>query len=214
MRFTVACHNLHDHTGTVTLFADLIVFTEAIPERVQAAVKGTAFRASVCRRQRDLVVVWDNRIFRRDWLRPARYRKYVDGIAKVTPNRGTYTRPLVIRRKHRVKGRPHKVDVNAEHRINAAFPSQTDRGERDFRKQMWERHTAGTLATMARQEDQGRLVIGAGDVNTPPNERGYNGFHEAGHGYDRIASNVPLTDFERLSPVGSDHNRIRAVVEV
>jgi hypothetical protein len=204
-RFTVGTHNTHDEAGTVTLFADLIVFTEAIPARVRAACKGTSFRAVVCRAQPDLVVVFDNRVFRRDLLHPRRYRKFVDGQAKVTPNRGTFTIALV----HRGTGR--KVRVNAEHRINAAFPPFR-RGEPDFRKRMWGTHTAGTLALMNHQKGRGHIVVSAGDVNTPHGVQGYPGFNELGSGYDRIASTEHLLGFDFLGNAGSDHPRIRAMV--
>jgi hypothetical protein len=204
-RFTLGTHNLFDERGTVTLFADLIVFTEAIPARVRAAVRGTPHRAVVCVRQPDLVVVYDNRVFKRDWLRPTRYRKYVDGWAKVTPNRGTFTVPLV----HRATGR--KVRVNAEHRINAAFPPYR-RGEGPFRETAWRKHTGGTLGLMDDQNERGHLVITAGDVNTPRGVAGYPGYYELGHGYDRMGSNERLTGFESLTTMGSDHRRLRATV--
>jgi hypothetical protein len=207
MRFTVGTHNLYDSRGTVTLFAALIVFTEAVPARVRAAIKDTPFKAVFCPRQPDLVVVYDSRVFKRDIRFPNRYRQYVGGWAKVTPNRGTLTATLI----HRATGR--KVRVNAEHRINAAFPPFR-RGEPVFRATSWKQHTAATLNSMRRQAAQGRLTIGAGDVNTPPDVNGYPGFHEVGNGYDRIGCNNRLTDFERLSTAGSDHPRIRATVEV
>lgn len=203
VKFTVGAHNLHDETGTPTFFADVQVFTEAIPARIRAALPKT-HRMVVCKRQPDLVVVYDRRIFRRQ-LRPLRYAKYVDGWAGVTPNRGTFTVPLI----HRATKR--KVRVNAEHRINAAFPPYV-RGEPDFRREHWHEHTAGTLKIMERQDAKGFLVVSAGDDNTPNGVRAYPGWDETGEHFDRIGSNARLSGLDVLSRVGSDHPRIRATV--
>lgn len=210
--FTVGTHNLHDSAGTVTLFADVIVFTEAVPRRIRHKVRATLERSiarargrrvMVCRGQRDLVVVFRRRRF--TLAGKPSYAKYVDGVAKVTPNRGTYTVPL------RIRGTDRVVFVNAEHRINAAFPSQPDRGEREFRSDAWRRHTGGTLHTMARQA-KAAVTVSAGDTNTPRNVRAYPQYNEAGHGYDRIGSSARLTDPQVLSRKGSDHHRLRATV--
>ena len=214
IRFTIGTHNLHDEAGEVSLFSDLIFFTEAVPERVAAVVKASrrplrprsGYGMAVCKAQPDLVIVWRRQQFRRDPLRRRRYRRYVDGRAKVTPNRGTFLVPLVFR----ATGR--KVDALDEHRINAAFEPFI-RGEAEFRAAAWQRHTAGTLATMRRLADRGHLVIAAGDCNTPHGVDAYPGFNESGEHFDRIGSTARLGVAEVLSPVGSDHHRRRAVLE-
>lgn len=203
IKFTVGTHNLHDSTGTPTLFASLIVFTEAIPAKIAKAIEGTRYRMVVCSRQPDLVVVYNSRVFRRDRLARLRYAKYVDGWSGVTPNRGTFTVPLIHRRTRR------KIRVNAEHRINAAFHPFI-RGEAVFRAAAWLKHTQATLATMRRQDKAGMLTVSAGDPNTPHGIRAYPGFNEVGQHFDRIGSNAELDGLEVLSKVGSDHARIRA----
>lgn len=204
--FTVGTHNVHDNAGEPTIFADVGVFTEAIAHRIREKtrqLRGFGYGVAVCRRQPDLVVVYRRKVFRRSLTNVRHYRKFVDGIAKVTPNRGTYSVPLV----HKASGR--LVWVNAEHRINAAFPPFV-RGEGWFRETAWQRHATGTLEKMRRQMNRGAVVIGAGDVNTPRTEDGYPGFHEIGAGYDRIGASVPLTDVEHLTRKGSDHGRLKA----
>lgn len=204
-RFTVGTHNLHDEAGEPSLFADLIVFTEAIPAKIAALVKGTPFRMLVCRQQPDLVVVYDSRIFRRQFGKLLRYVKYVDGWAHVTPNRGTFTVPLVVKAVRR------RARVNAEHRINAAFDPFI-RGEAVFRAAKWREHTDGTLDIMRRQDEAGLLVISAGDDNTPHGVRAYPGYCEAGAHFDRIGSNAVLRSVKVGPKRGSDHNELSAVV--
>jgi len=205
LKFTVGTHNLHDAAGKPTIFADLQVFTEAVPAKIRARLRGTPFRMAVCHQQRDLVVVWDRRVFRRQRLVRLRYAKYVDGWAKVTPNRGTFTVPLI----HRKTGR--KIRVNAEHRINAAFKPFI-RGEASFRANKWSAHTKGTLGIMRRQDKAGHLVLSAGDDNTPRGVHAYPGWNEAGDHFDRIGSNARLSHADELSREGSDHPRIRATL--
>jgi hypothetical protein len=214
MRFSVGTHNLYDDNGTVTLFASLIVYTEAVPSKVFAKVAAAlsrtkarlaGYRVAVCRAQPDLVIAYRRSVFKRDLRRKRHYRRYVDGVAKVTPNRGTFSLPLI----HRETGRT--LWVNAEHRINAAFPPYV-RGEPTFRREMWERHTAGTLATMHGQASRGHLVVSAGDCNTPREEQAYPGFHESGEHFDRIGSTASLSKAEVLSTAGSDHHRRRAIL--
>lgn len=204
VRFTCGTHNLHDETGRPTLFADLIVFTEAVPDTIARVAHGTPWRMVTCPRQPDLVVVYDSRVFRRQ-ARRTRYAKYVDGWAGVTPNRGTFTVPLIHRKTKR------KIRVNAEHRINAAFKPFV-RGEPVFRAAKWSEHTHGTLATMERQDKAGLLAVSAGDDNTPRGVAAYPGWNEVGDHFDRIGSNATLTGLEVLTKVGSDHPRIRAVL--
>jgi hypothetical protein len=203
--FTIGAHNLHDEKGTPTLFADVIVFTEAIPDKIARVIQGTTYRMAICLPQPDLVVVYNTNTIRRDRLHRPRYAKYVDGWALVTPNRGTFTVPLI----HRATKR--RIRLNAEHRINAAFAPFV-RGEPTFRAAKWKSHTAGTLATMHRQDAAGLLVVSAGDDNTPYGVRAYPGFHEVGEHFDRIGSNAELSHLQVLSREGSDHSRIRAVV--
>lgn len=216
VRFTVGTHNLHDDAGTVTLFADLVMFTESAPPKIRAKVRAATSRSRarlagykvfVCRRQRDLVIVAKRSQFKRDYRRRRQYRRYVEGVAKVTPHRGTFFVPLI----HRESGR--RIWAGVEHRINAAFPQLPDRGEREFRRLAWGRHTAGTLASMAHKATHGHLVVCGGDANTPHGVRAYPGYDEVGEHFDRIGSTAWLHTLEVLSRVGSDHHRRRAVLE-
>lgn len=198
--FSVGTHNLHDDAGTPTLFADLLSFTEAIPELVREVLAGSRHVGVFCAEQPDLVVCFDRAVFRK--AGKTAYRRYVDGVAKVTPNRGTFTVPL----EHRDTGQ--LVTFNAEHRINAAFPPYV-RGEAELRSDAWRRHTAGTLSSMVRQLKRGELPVSAGDTNTPREIAAYPGFAELGRGFDRIGSSSRLTDPTYLTRKGSDHPRLR-----
>ncbi len=208
----LGAHNLHDEAGVPTFFADVVIFTEAIApsivakarqRRAQAAGRLAGFSTAVCAQQRDLVVAYRRKTFR---LTGRSYHRYVEGVAKVTPNRGTY----LVFLEHRETGTP--VVVVAEHRINAAFQPWI-RGERTFRTKAWWRHTDGTLETIQRLKDSGYTILAGGDLNTPHGVSGYEGkLGEVGDGFDRLGSNGRIGRFERLSRQGSDHPRIRALV--
>jgi hypothetical protein len=201
---TLGTHNLLDHVGTPTAFADVILFTEAIPARVIAAL-GDDFDVHVCRRQKDLVVATRKGLFAK---RLERYFPAGPGVRKVTPHRGTYE--LVGRMNDQT------VAIIVEHRINAAF-APFRRGEGWFRSAMWKFHTGITLSRVRYHKRKGRLVLAGGDLNTPRGVSGYKGtLHEVGasggHGYDRLGSNGPLLNVEVLSRMGSDHPRIKATI--
>lgn len=196
----VGTHNLHDETGTPTPFADVLIFTEAIPARVREAL-GRDYVVKVCRWQRDLVIAW-----RRDLdvqvIGKPRYRLVHPGLARVTPHRGTY----VV--KVRLLGT--RTKLIAEHRINAAFPPFI-RGESWLRPRLWRRHDKVTNAIIRRSLAAGWDVLAGGDANTPERVRAYSSLpHEVGDGFDRLGSNRPLAEGEVLARKGSDHHRLRA----
>jgi hypothetical protein len=201
---TIGTHNLGDRRGTPTAFADVILFTEAIPDRIRE-VLADEYDVHVCRWQKDLVVATRKGVFAK---RSERYLPAGPGVRKVTPHRGTYE--LV----GRLEGVP--CAILDEHRINAGFPPYR-RGKGWFRSAMWKFHTGITLRRIRHHKRLGRLVLAGGDVNTPPNVDGYRGVLQevgrtVGHGYDRLASNRPLRAVRPLSRMGSDHPRLKARV--
>lgn len=198
---TFATHNLHDQTGTPSAPAEIMLFTEAIPERVRAALEPLGYVVAPCRQQRDLVIAWKRGTFT---PRRKRYRLAHPGIAKVTPHRGTYW----------IVGRLHgkRAVLLVEHRINAAFPPYR-RGEATFRRLSWSWHTRLTLRQIRRFRRQGLLVIAGGDLNTSHGVSGYRGeLHEAGAHFDRLGSTQPIRAVELLSRMGSDHPRLKAEI--
>lgn len=219
--FTVGAHNLHDEAGVPTFFADVLFFTEAIAPTIRAKAARQIAHAKarlagysiiVCPEQRDLVIAYRRRLFR---LKSRSYTKYVDGWAKVTPNRGTF----VVFAEHRASG--VVVPLIVEHRINAAFPpyvrSQGAPHETAFRKESWAKHTNGTEHTIDDLKASGHpLICAGGDLNVPLNVSGYDGhLHELGAGrlhFDRLGCSQHISGLEVLSRSGSDHNRIRAKV--
>jgi hypothetical protein len=223
--FTWGGHNLHDEAGIPTMFADAVIFTEAIPHTIvddlarqttkQRAARAarhtklrlTGHRVIVCREQPDLVLVVRRRLFK---IKGRSYTKYVDGIRRVTPNRGTF----VVSAEHRPTGQP--VAFVGEHRINAAFRPWI-RGEREFRQAAWKRHTDGTWNTITRLKDSGYLVPAGGDLNTPHGIPGYPVWMtERGEGFDRLglAGNGHMGPARLLSRKGSDHPRIVAEIRL
>lgn len=221
MKFTLGGHNLHDEAGIPTFFADVIMFTEAIAPTIKAKARQkiahakarlAGYSIAVCHEQPDLVIAYRRRLFR---YKSRSYTKYVDGWAKVTPNRGTF----VVFVEGRVDGKPYAFV--GEHRINAAFPpyvrSQGDRQETEFRIAAWRRHTKGTLDTIDQLEASGFHVQAAGDLNVPVNTSGYQGYlHELGIGqihFDRVGSSDHIGRFMVLSREKSDHSRVLATVE-
>lgn len=204
---TLGTHNLLDNSGTPTGFADVILFTEAIPARIIAEL-GDDYDIHVCRWQKDLVVATRKGVFT---VKRERYFPAVPGVKKVTPHRGTYE----------LEGILHTEDnadtaIEAEHRINAGFPPFR-RGEGWFRSAMWKFHTAATLRRIRHHKRKGRLVLAGGDLNTPNGIWGYKGTlrevgNGIGRGYDRLGCTRPLGDVESLSRMGSDHPRLRATL--
>ena len=210
-------HNLHDHDGVPTFFADVVLFTEAIPASIRGKARAARARLGgrlsgytirVCPQQRDLVVA----LRRRHYLvTGTSYVPVHQGRAKVTPHRGTYA----VETRERATGR--RVVFIVEHRINAAFPPFV-RGEADFRENRWRQHTTATTSMIHRYLNRGWTVRVGGDTNTPPNVGAYEDitwgdghtFFERGNGLDRLGSSTPLHNFERLSHRKSDHPRIVA----
>lgn len=217
-------HNLHDAAGVPTFFADVVLFTEAIPATIRgkalaarARLNGrlSGYTIRVCHEQRDLVIA----LRRRHYLvTGTQYVRVHPGRAKVTPNRGTFA----VETRERATDR--RVVFIVEHRINAAFPPYI-RGEADFREARWRQHTTATASMIHRYLARGWEVRVGGDTNTPPNvgayedltwaeqrvERPAHPFFERGTGFDRLGSSSPIHAFERLSRQQSDHPRYRAV---
>lgn len=228
VRFQLGTHNTLDGAARPSMFADLILFTEAavtLADRARFARRG--FALVVCRQQRDLAIAYRRSLFKR--AGDIHYAHLVDGWKEVTPPRGTAWLPLVHR-----PSRDLLAAVWA-HRINAAFPPYV-RGEPVFRRAAWHRHTDHDVDLIDRLSTSGYVVPAGGDVNTPPDVRGYPGSLERGTGFDRLALSPPnkhhrtsadagetfsvlreqtrwtLGPAEYLSNAGSDHPRLRATV--
>lgn len=207
-RFTIGEHNLHDEAGLPAPFADVLLFCEAIPptirQRLGSRLRGR--RVLVCRDQKDLVVVVDTKQFK---VTGTLYFLAHKGIEKVTPHRGTF----VVKTVHRRTGR--KVAFVLEHRINSWW--KNERGERALRADLWHEHTDMTLRIIGDLKRENHAVFAGGDLNVPPRVKGYLGhLVEINTALDRLAHSrdVALFDFERLSPLGSDHHRIKATAEL
>lgn len=205
---TFGTHNLLDHVGTPSVFADILLFTEAIPERVRASLEPLGYVVAPCRWQKDLVIAWKRGTFEPKRDRKGRIKSRWllahPGVAKVTPHRGTYW----------IKGTldDRRTVLLVEHRINAAFPPYR-RGEATFRRASWSWHTRLTLRQIRRFRRQGLLVIAGGDLNTTHGVSGYKGeLHEAGAHFDRLGSTQPIRAVELLSNMGSDHPRLKAEI--
>lgn len=206
----IGTHNLQDHDGRVTLFAGILLFTEAIPKTIRARLAHRWARIRgyvlvVCEEQRDLCIVFRRTLF---WpVGDPEYRRAHDGDPWFTPHRGTFV----------VKGRlsdATRVALMVEHRINGSFdPKATRLGDR---VRLWERHQALTLGWIRELEADGWKVIAGGDLNTWPGHSGYGTtLREVGGGLDRLAvskSLGSLVDVEHLSRGGSNHKRLRATL--
>lgn len=221
IEFDLGAHNLHDDAGIPTFFAHVVLFTEAIAPTILAKARQKVAHAKArlagyavitCHEQRDLVIAYRRRMFK---IVGRSYTQYVKGWAKVSPNRGTF----VVFLRHRETG--VVVPALVEHRINAAFPpyvrSEGAPKETEFRKDMWRKHTDGTLGTAAALEKQGyQLLVAGGDDNVPTNVHAYAGqLNEVGPGkihFDRLACSQRIDHFEVLSVENSDHHRVRAHV--
>lgn len=214
MRFTLGTHNTHDGAAAPSMFADVVLFTEAaITHRDRARFIASGYSLVVCRDQRDLAIGYRRSVFER--AGQLHYGQVVEGVPGVTPNRGTAWLPL----DHRSTG--DRFAFVFEHRINAAFPPYV-RGEAKFRRAKWKEHTDHTLDLMDRLATSGYIVPAGGDVNTPQGVRGYWPHPERGHLFDRLALTQPtgpelphrwfIGDGEYLSPAGSDHPRLRATI--
>jgi hypothetical protein len=198
---TLGTHNLHDHTGTATPFADVILFTEAIHSEVRDEL-ATTHTVYVCRFQRDLVIAIAKRLEQENVRE--HYRLVHPGVAKVTPHRGEFWLTLRLG--------DVETAVQAGHWINAAHPPYR-RGEKWFRRAMWRRHQRISQRIIRRHKRKGRVVLAGGDLNTPRGVSGYAGvLNEVGDHFDRLGSSVRLRDLEVMSRMGSDHPRLRARV--
>lgn len=215
MRFTLGTHNTLDGEGRESMFADLLFFTEAaLTPRDHARFIARGFGLLECPEQRDLAIAYRRSLFRRrDRIH---YHRVVDGVAGVTPNRGTAWLTL----EHRATATA--IAAVWEHRINAAFPPYV-RGEPVFRRKAWHDHTDHTLDLIDRLVTSRYLVLAGGDVNTPDGVRGYWPALERGFHFDRLALRVEpdgnphelpwsLGPTEYLSNLGSDHPRLRVQV--
>ena len=194
---SLGTHNLLDGAAHASAFAQVLFFTEAGGADRRAL--WDRYSVYICEQQRDLVIaVHDSK----NWDFEEHYKQSVWGRMKVTPNRGTYwlTDDVAM------------VALVDEHRINAAFPPYI-RGEGLFRRAKWELHTRRTLRIIRRLKRKGYTVYAGGDLNTPEGVSGYRGvLHEVGTHFDRLGSTTPLKRTLVLSKLGSDHNRLRAVV--
>lgn len=215
---TVGTHNTEDENGLPTFFASAILFTEAVPERIrdrarvlyrrarrEAKAKKVGYNVVVHGANKSLAVA-----LRRDMWEVIRYdyRRAHEGVAKVTPGRGT----LVVVARHIPSG--ELVVFLCEHRINAAFPP-FKRGEPEQRKGFWGKHSALTQALIAHHEGLGRFVIAGGDENTPDSVLAFaKKLHEVGRGYDRLgcSKSGQLDEVKHLDAMGSDHRRLVAQV--
>jgi hypothetical protein len=207
---TIGTHNLHDESGRPTPFADVVLFTEAVEDRLLSWIdRARGYDLIVCREQPDLAIAYRRRLFKPE---AGEYRRAHAGVAGVTPHRGTFA----------VDGEllGHDATLIVEHRINAAFPPYV-RGESVFRRTCWATHTDLTLGVIRNRKRAGHLVIAGGDDNTPRSERGllaYRGeLQEVGHHFDRLAvshKGARLYGATYLGRVGSDHPRLRATLEI
>lgn len=206
MRLSVGTHNLLDGKGTATPFADLLLFTEAIPYLVRQQI-GKSHEVRSCPEQRDLTVAW-RRTLPVEEL-GAHYFPVVtreEAEAGVTPHRGTWVLKLRLH--------DTRVKVLIGHRINAAFPP-FKRGEDAFRAEEWTQHRTTDARIIIVAKRNGWEVIAGGDLNTPPDVAGYPHslrLAEARKGLDRIATTGAIIGARNLSRVGSDHPRLKCEV--
>lgn len=193
-------HNTLDGRAPGTAFADVICFTEAIPDKLVRELIKTHF-IFTCRFQKDLAIAVRKTLPITNVKK--RYRLVHPGIARVTPHRGVFWITFEL------LGVRHAVVC--EHRINAAFPPYK-RGERIYRPRMWRLHTMIAKRIIARLMRRGRKVLAGGDLNTPRSIPGYQGLlQEVGGGLDRLGSHgYHLKNVRHMSPMGSDHHRVRA----
>lgn len=208
-------HNLHDEAGRPVMFADVVIFTEAVAQRVRAALGGRTRRVLVCEQQPSLIVVLNRLLF---VVEGTEYRRAHGGLEAVTPARGTF----VV--KARIRFTRIRVAIVAEHRINAAFEDR--RGELAFRAQCWHTHRDLTLGWIRELEAAGYVVFAGGDLNTPSDVLGYeHELLEVSRSYDRLGASdrvdvddrrvvVNLHDFRRGPRRGSDHDEISVAATV
>lgn len=197
---SLGTHNTLDGRAPGTAFADVICFTESIPDKLMRELIKTHL-VFTCRFQHDLVIAVRKTLPVRNVK--MHYRLVHPGIARVTPHRGVFWITFdLLDVKHAVV---------CEHRINAAFPPYK-RGEAHFRRAMWRRHTRIAKKIIARLMRNERKVLAGGDLNTPRGISGYQGLlKEVGGGLDRLGSHgYGLKNVRHMSTMGSDHHRVRA----
>lgn len=201
---TIGTHNTLDGKADESGFADYILFTEAIPAQVRAALRKT-HQIWVCSDQKDLVLAVHRRL--KPKLLDQDYKKAHGGIPLVTPKRGTWRVDLELL----------GVEVRGvfDHRINAAFPPFV-RGEKILRPRFWKKHTEITKTMIRNAKGRNIVVVYMGDPNTPKHIAAVGNVlqYEEGTGKDRIASNRKIHKFEELSKAGSDHHRLRGTVQL
>lgn len=201
---TIGTHNTLDGEARETGFADIIIFTEAIPKEVRAALEKT-HKVWTCQQQKDLVLAVAKRLNPR--MLDQEYKLSNFGIPKVTPKRGTWMPRLELL--------GVLVSVVIDHRINAAFEPWI-RGEKLIRQRFWKRHTRKTKNLIRKAKKRGDVVIYGGDPNTPKQITAVGNVlnWEIGDGKDRLASNRQITNVKVLSKAGSDHHRLRGTIQL
>lgn len=199
---SLGTHNTLDGAARGSRFADVVIYTEAIPDDLRQEI-GETYDLWVCKYQKDLVIAVRKGIPITNVKE--HYLLIHPGIAKVTPHRGIYWITFELN--------GQKYVVMAEHRINAAFPP-FKRGEAIYRPRMWKLHTAAAVRLIRRWKKRGRIVLAGGDLNTPHGVSGYKGeLQEAGDGFDRLgAHGVKLYGTRHMSALHSDHLRLRASI--
>jgi hypothetical protein len=201
---TFGTHNTLDGKADESGFADVIIFTEAIPAEIRRELEKT-HKVWACQDQKDLVLAVHKRLEPK--MVDQEYHKAHGGIVLVTPKRGTWKTELEL------LGVP--VDGIWEHRINAAFPPFI-RGERLIRPRFWKKHTRITKDMIRESKNRKRVILAGGDPNTPKHVTAYGNTlaFECGDGKDRIASNRRITEFQVLSRDDSDHHKLRGTVQL
>jgi hypothetical protein len=198
---TTGTHNLHDEDLAIG-FADILFFTEAIPDEVYDALSED-YVVNVCRWQKDLIICWRKGLDIKDL--GSGYRFAHIGIVKVTPRRGTYIKKV------RLNGA--KTKLLCHHRINAAFPPYI-RGESRLRPLFWRRHTKMDVRYARRSIRRGWQILTGGDPNTPKDVLAWRGLlDEAADGFDRLGSHPRrLRNVTQTKAKEAVHPRLSATV--
>lgn len=196
---SLGTHNTLDGAAPGTDFAQVILFTEAIPTKLRNELEDT-HRLYACHQQRDLVIAVHVDLDLENVK--LHYRLVHKGVEKVTPHRGIFWITATLN--------GERVALMVEHRINAAFPPYK-RGEAKYRRRKWRKHTRIALRIIRRLKRRGFEVYAGGDLNTIRGVLGYRGvLNEYGRSLDRLGSTRRLHDLAVLDPVGSDHHRLVA----
>lgn len=202
--FTVGTHNMADR-AQASPFAALMGFTEAAPIDAILDDLPRPWVARECKRQKSLAFGWDASRFQ---LVSESYRRAHGGTARITPGRGTWALTF------REKTTGQSIRVILSHRINNAF-GEVKRPGRRLRERLWKAHyelDARLVVAGLRKYDH---VIALGDLNRSDGIV-YPELRATRRGYDRIAwgpSLVLVGEPERLSGLGSDHDRLRVTLK-